>query len=211
MIFTSLPTWRVACVLLSAALASISTATSVRAQAAERTGMRGDSGMVIRTELDGPESALHDEAADVYLVSNVAGGPSAADGTGFISRIGPDGTVLDARWIDSGQDGVTLNAPKGLALSADTLFVADLDVVRRFHRETGESLGEWPVPGATFLNAVAVGPGRRGLRDGHGHRVRGRTGGAARYGRRIPLRAGRRAPHGGRRRRSRRTQRHRRR
>ncbi|MEZ4425961.1 MAG: hypothetical protein R3E98_21375 [Gemmatimonadota bacterium] len=147
-----------ACVLLSAALASISTSTSVRAQAPERTSMRGDSGMVIRTELDGPESALHDEAADVYLVSNVAGGPSAADGNGFISRIGPDGTVLDARWIDSGQDGVTLNAPKGLALSADTLFVADLDVVRRFHRETGESLGEWPVPGATFLNAVAVGP-----------------------------------------------------
>lgn len=158
MIFAS--TWhpRVASVSLAAALVFIGTATSVRAQTPDRTRMQNDSALVVRTGLDGPESALHDEVADVYLVSNVAGGPSAADGNGFISRIGPDGTVLEARWIDSNTEGVTLNAPKGLALSADTLFVADLDVVRLFHRETGEPLGEWRVPGATFLNAVAVGP-----------------------------------------------------
>lgn len=105
-----------------------------------------------------PESVLHDADADVYLVSNISGDPLAKDGDGFISRVRPDGTIEAARWVDGGAEGVTLHAPKGLALKGDTLFVADIDTVRAFHRTTGEPLGELGVPGATFLNALAVGP-----------------------------------------------------
>jgi hypothetical protein len=36
---------------------------------------------------------------------------------------------------------VVLNAPKGLALSADTLFVADIDHVRLFDRVSGAPKG----------------------------------------------------------------------
>src|SRR5688572_4434899 len=36
-----------------------------------------------------PESVLYDAESDVYLVSNVNGGPTAADGNGFISRVDP--------------------------------------------------------------------------------------------------------------------------
>lgn len=104
-----------------------------------------------------PESVLHDSVADVYLVSSVDGMPLEKDGNGFISRVSPDGRMLQARWIAGGQGGVTLHAPKGSGIRGDTLYVADIDVVRRFHRTTGAPLGEIAVPGATFLNDVAVG------------------------------------------------------
>jgi hypothetical protein len=103
-----------------------------------------------------PESVLHDSVADVYFVSNINGSPFAADGNGFISRIGPDGVLLELKWIDGQTAGVTLHAPKGMALRGDTLFVTDITAVRLFHRESGDALGSWAVRGATFLNDVAV-------------------------------------------------------
>ena len=39
----------------------------------------------------------------------------------------------------------------------DTLFVADIDAVRLFHRLTGAPLGARAIAGAGFLNDVAVG------------------------------------------------------
>lgn len=103
-----------------------------------------------------PESVLHDAAADVYLVSNIDGSPLALDGNGFVSRLAPNGSVLALRWIDGGADGVTLNAPKGMAIRRDTLFVADITAVRLFDRTTGAALGSWEVSGATFLNDLVV-------------------------------------------------------
>jgi hypothetical protein len=107
--------------------------------------------------LQQPESVLHDSVGDVYIVSNIDGTPLGKDGNGFLSRVSPDGRMLQARWVAGGENGVTLHAPKGSGIRGDTLYVADIDVVRRFHRATGAPLGEIPVPGATFLNDVAVG------------------------------------------------------
>jgi hypothetical protein len=103
-----------------------------------------------------PESVLHDPRLDVYLVSNINGGGLDQDGNGFISRLAPDGTIADLKWIDGEADDVTLHAPKGMGLNGDTLIVADIDVVRLFDRESGDAIGEWPVDGSTFLNDVAV-------------------------------------------------------
>lgn len=103
-----------------------------------------------------PESVLHDAAADVYLVSNINGSPLDLDDNGFISRLAPDGTVGELRWIDGAAEGVTLNAPKGMAIIGDTLYVADISVVRRFHRTSGEPQGEIAIPGATFVNDLAA-------------------------------------------------------
>ncbi len=105
-----------------------------------------------------PESVLPDTIADVYLVSNINGQPTDKDDNGFIARLAPTGVVESLKWIDGATDAVTLNAPKGMAIRHDTLFVADIDVVRLFDRATGAPLGEWPVSGATFLNDLAVGP-----------------------------------------------------
>ncbi len=104
-----------------------------------------------------PEAAFHDTVADVYLIANLNGDAGAHDGNGFISRVTPDGTVASLKWIDGEAEGVELDAPKGMAVSGDTLFVADIDVVRLFDRGSGTPLGTWPVPGARFLNDAAVG------------------------------------------------------
>lgn len=118
-----------------------------------------DSGKPIIVEggLMTPESALHDPTADVYLVSNINGNPSAKDGNGFISRVAPDGSIRDLKWIDGARQGVTLHAPKGLALRGDTLLVADLDAIRLFDRASGKPTGTWVLDGSTFMNDVAVG------------------------------------------------------
>lgn len=108
--------------------------------------------------LDGPESALHDPVSDVYLVSNFAGDPTVEAGNGFISRISPQGEVLDLRWIDGHSAGVTLHAPRGMALRADTLYVADIGCVRRFLRENGTPLPDLCLPGSGFLNGVSSSP-----------------------------------------------------
>lgn len=104
-----------------------------------------------------PESVLHDPASDVYLVSNINGSPLDADDNGFISRVSPDGAVLELKWIDGADSAVALNAPKGMAVEGGTLFVADITCIRRFDAATGAPAGEICPPGATFLNDVARG------------------------------------------------------
>jgi hypothetical protein len=105
-----------------------------------------------------PESVLHDPVADVYLVSNINGSPTARADNGFISRVSPDGEVLELKWIQGDPAGVALHAPKGMAIRGDTLFVADIECVRMFHRVTGEPEGVMCLDGVTFLNDVAIGP-----------------------------------------------------
>jgi hypothetical protein len=113
-------------------------------------------GITVRDSFKTPESVLYDAASDRYIVSSINGGPADKDNNGFISLVSPEGHVDSLLWIQGGRGGVTLNAPKGLALRGDTLFVADVDELRMFDRTTGRALGSTHVPGATFLNDVAV-------------------------------------------------------
>lgn len=114
-------------------------------------------GITVRDSFKTPESVLYDAAGDRYLVSNINGGPGDKDNNGFISVVNAEGRVDSLLWIQGGRGGVTLNAPKGMALRGDTLFVADVDELRMFNRTTGAALGSVRVPGATFLNDVAAG------------------------------------------------------
>lgn len=108
---------------------------------------------------DEPENLVYDAASDVYLVANIVGGPTAHDANGFISRIGPDGRVIARKWIDGSKSDTRLDAPKGLAIHGDTLFVADVGAVRLFDRRTGTSLGAWVVPSPdALLNDVSFAP-----------------------------------------------------
>lgn len=152
---------RAVLVLVAAvAVAACSGDAEVAEEAAEDDAILADTqsvtvaGVGLRT----PESVLHDPAADLYLVSNINGAPTAEDGNGFISKVDPDGAVIARKWVDGQTAGVTLDAPKGMALKGDTLFVADITAVRAFHRVSGDPLGSWDVPGSTFLNDLAVGP-----------------------------------------------------
>jgi sugar lactone lactonase YvrE len=108
--------------------------------------------VTVKEGLSTPESVLYDAESDTYLVSNINGTPVAKDNNGYITELAPDGKVVAAKLIEGGQKGVTLNAPKGLALAQGTLYVADLDTVRLFDRKTGAPKGEVKVAGATFVN-----------------------------------------------------------
>ncbi len=105
-----------------------------------------------------PESVLHDPAQDIYFVSNINGGPTTKDNNGFISRVRPDGAVENLKFIEGGHGGATLNAPKGLALRGDTLWVADIDMVRSFDAKTGAPRDSVSLAslGAVFLNDIAI-------------------------------------------------------
>lgn len=99
-----------------------------------------------------PESVLWDSAQDVYFVSNINGAPSVKDGNGYISRMGAAGMVTDSAFIKG------LNAPKGMALVHDTLWVTDIDQVRAFDARTGAPVATVQVPGAVFLNDITAAP-----------------------------------------------------
>ncbi len=107
-----------------------------------------------------PESVIHDAEADVYLVSNINGPPGASDGNGFISKVSPEGRVLELKWIEGGKNGAKLDAPKGMALVGDMLYVADITTVRTFDRKTGKPAGEVKLPGSTFVNDLAARAGK---------------------------------------------------
>ena len=114
----------------------------------------GDTMVVRGVGFRGPENLIYDSVADVYDVSNVNGAPTARDGNGYISRVAPNGRVLELAWIRGGRGGVTLDAPMGLAIRGDTLAVADLAAVRFFDRRTGRPLGLVATPGLR-LNDLA--------------------------------------------------------
>jgi hypothetical protein len=105
-----------------------------------------------------PESVLYDAKADDYIVTNVNGYPNAADNNGFISRVSPDGTKVELKWIEAGKKGVKLDGPKGSAIVGTTLYVADISRLREFDATSGKPKGEIPLVGATFANDVAAGP-----------------------------------------------------
>jgi len=109
----------------------------------------------ITQDLQTPESVLYDADQDVYFISNINGNPTAVDDNGYISRVNAETLQGDMKWVEGGKANVTLNAPKGLAILGDTLYVCDLTVVRKFDRKTGAPKGEVAIPGSTFMNDAA--------------------------------------------------------
>ncbi|MDH3380920.1 MAG: hypothetical protein OEQ39_28740, partial [Gammaproteobacteria bacterium] len=106
-----------------------------------------------------PESIEYYADEDVYLVTNINGNPLEADGNGFISKIGPDGKVIDLKWIDGVRSGTRINAPKGAAINGNILYVADLDEVHLFELPSGRQLTSVKINGSTFLNGITPGDG----------------------------------------------------
>ncbi len=109
--------------------------------------------------LEAPEAARFDPELGVYFVANINGSPLAKDGNGYISRLTRDGKVDSLKFIAGGRGGVTLHAPKGMAIRGDTLWVADIDVARAFDKRTGKPIASVSLVGrAKFLNDAVVGP-----------------------------------------------------
>ena len=61
---------------------------------------------------------------------------SLKDGSAYIARVNAGDPRRAAVFVAGGRGGAVLDAPKGMALQGDTLWVADIDVLRGFHRRT---------------------------------------------------------------------------
>jgi hypothetical protein len=97
-----------------------------------------------------PESTLYDTEEQVIFVSSINGKSNEKDSNGFISKLGRDGKLLQLYWATG------FHAPKGMATNNGHLYVADLDEVVVLERSTGKTVQRISVPGAVFLNDIAI-------------------------------------------------------
>ncbi|MGH7630542.1 MAG: SMP-30/gluconolactonase/LRE family protein, partial [Gemmatimonadales bacterium] len=112
-------------------------------------------------KVNGSEAVRYDPELDVWFVASFGGNepsPLAKDNNGSIGRYKGDGSPDSVQFIAGGRGGAVLNAPKGMAIVGDTLWVVDIDVLRGFNRRTGAPVATINVRGSKFLNDVAVGP-----------------------------------------------------
>ena len=119
----------------------------------------GPATIVVRDAgLQMPKSVLWDANQDAYFVSNINGNSPTPNKNGFLSKIAPDGKVIALKFVDGSKKGSELNAPKGLAIIGDILYVADLNVVRKFDRKSGKAKGVIKVENSVFLNDLSASP-----------------------------------------------------
>ncbi|MFD1629528.1 ATP-binding protein [Pseudopedobacter beijingensis] len=97
-----------------------------------------------------PESVLIHEKTKTLYVSLIDGEGNVKDGIGGVGQLNMDGSVKNLNWITG------LNAPKGLGMYKDKMYVADLDVVVVIDINKGKVLEKLEVPDAIFLNDITV-------------------------------------------------------
>lgn len=100
------------------------------------------------TTLTTPESVL--PVGDILYVSLIDGAPWEADGKGGVAKVDRNGKVIDAKWVTG------LNAPKGMALVGNKLYVADITEVIVIHTATGNIEQKIAIEGAENLNDVSA-------------------------------------------------------
>lgn len=97
-----------------------------------------------------PESTIVNKK-DLY-VSNVGKElkPTLKDGDGFISKLDINGNIKELHFIDG------LDAPKGMGIVGNTLFVADINTLRGFDLSTKKEVFNIIFEGVNFLNDITV-------------------------------------------------------
>ncbi len=73
--------------------------------------------------LNEPESVIYDEMTNAIYISNINGDPLELDKNGYISKISVDGQILEKKWVTG------LDAPKGMAIYDNNLFIADVNKI----------------------------------------------------------------------------------
>jgi len=99
-----------------------------------------------------PESVVIDATDDSVFVSNINGAPAELNGKGYISRISQDGKQLDQYWVEG------LDAPKGMAIVGQHLFVADMQTLHMIDIPQGKIVKQFSVPNAKMLNDITAAP-----------------------------------------------------
>lgn len=103
------------------------------------------------TTLTTPESVYYDVTNGVLYVACIgAVPPDAKDGDGFIAKVGLDGQIVETKWVAG------LDAPKGMGMVNNKLYVTDIDEVIEIDAGTGQVSNTFAVEGAQFLNDITV-------------------------------------------------------
>jgi hypothetical protein len=97
-----------------------------------------------------PSHALYDPESESLFISQVSGAGDEKDGDGVISRLNLKGDVLQCTWAEG------LNAPKGLARQARTLWVSDIDELCAIEMSSAKVVKRVAIAGARSLAGVAV-------------------------------------------------------
>ena len=97
-----------------------------------------------------PESVVYDAKRNQLYVSNIQGEVNTADQKGFISVVSLDGQVMESEWVAG------LDAPKGLALVDDRLYVADINQLVVIDVEQAKVIQRYVAETAQFLNDVTA-------------------------------------------------------
>ncbi len=102
------------------------------------------------TLLKTPESVLFDAKAQLLYVSNIDGTPDGKDGKGSIGKVALDGKIIVTDWVKG------LNAPKGMGIYKNKLYVADLTEVVVIDIDKAAIIQHIPVEGSIFLNDITI-------------------------------------------------------
>jgi sugar lactone lactonase YvrE len=97
-----------------------------------------------------PESVKFNPQSKFMYVSNIEGQPWGKDGRGSISVLNSSGKMVNQEWVTG------LNAPKGMTIYKQDLFVADLSELIQIDTKEGSIVGKHAIPGAEGLNDVTV-------------------------------------------------------
>ena len=114
------------------------------------TAILGFASTVTVEGFSSPESTIVNKN-DLY-VSNVGKElkPTLKDGDGFISKLDINGKIKELHFIDG------LDAPKGMGIVGNTLFVADINTLRGFDLQTKKEVFNVVFEGVNFLNDITV-------------------------------------------------------
>lgn len=99
-----------------------------------------------------PESVYYNFEQDILYISNINGAPTEKNGTGFISKVSLKGEIEILEWVTG------LNAPKGMGVFGNSLYVTDINQLVEIDITQGTITKTYDVEGADFLNDIAVDP-----------------------------------------------------
>jgi sugar lactone lactonase YvrE len=102
------------------------------------------------SDFDQPESVVVDEKAQSLYVSNINGQPIELNGKGYISKLSMNGKILKKEWLSN------LNAPKGMAIYGDNLYIADMQHVHLVSISEARIIKKFEVKQAKMLNDITV-------------------------------------------------------
>ncbi|GAB3326647.1 hypothetical protein GCM10027299_25910 [Larkinella ripae] len=98
-----------------------------------------------------PESVLYDPKGDVLYVANIVGKGDSLDGDGFISKVTLDGKIENLKWTTG------LNAPKGMGIHKNRLYVTDVYRLIAINLANGQAEQTWDAADKkAYLNDVAI-------------------------------------------------------